>query len=687
MLDLEPIIAASAAEIAIAAKNTKGHRLVNLVKDGDIYRCLSNQKVDGDFLLSAKGMDDQAVSIEWVEGTCYISGLNSNYETIFSASIHQDITAMNRVLHEKLTELKVGEEIVVDPFFIVGPPGTGKTNTISKLVEEAIAAKQKVLVVSPTNMAVENVFERLNFEKMGLNPGDALLTVSIENESLKKYAPSAVAENKLNPINDELELFEEAMVEILRMQRDADTFLAPFIEEEDSVSLALSNLSKDEGAAKNALKRAQANFDDLEDRLNKLNSNALLKSVASKVMGGKIAELEAGKLIAQSAIEFNTSEISKIQKEKGTLTTDRERISKKIEEARKSLSEAIASRTEVENRIAELKRHKQDIMDLNLFGTAKLVGATLVSAALNKKINDGEFDKIIVDEASMASLPALVLACKAVLIKNNLPTVEIKSFDNLYEAQITAVIKALGSQFVFVGDPKQLSPIAKTTEMRKSIFEIYGIEKLFEGELFSNAVLLDINFRNHPDIVDLSSRLFYGGMLKSGREHNGKKALFIRNIKGAFSSHEGSFVNHASANVVFEQTSLALEKGRRSIGVITPYREQAKNINNRMNDLRQIYLDADMQAGTVHRFQGKEKGVVMFDITASSGSALPATYAGDLKSEASRLLNVAMTRAEDFFVLIGDIDGLERQLVHTKGYESMALYQWIVGIKELAYSK
>jgi len=130
----------------------------------------------------------------------------------------------------------------------------------------------------------------------------------------------------------------------------------------------------------------------------------------------------------------------------------------------------------------------------------------------------------------------------------------------------------------------------------------------------------------------------------------------------------------------------ALTRGRRSIGVITPYAAQAEGISNRMDDLRETYPDADMQAGTVHKFQGKEKGVVLFDITASSGTMLPATYTGDINSQTAKLLNVAMTRAEDFFVLVGDIDGLEKQLSHIQNHESLVLWQWIRGIKELAYN-
>jgi superfamily I DNA and/or RNA helicase len=44
---------------------------------------------------------------------------------------------------------------------IHGPPGTGKTSTVVELILQAVALNQKVLVCAPSNVAVDNVLERL----------------------------------------------------------------------------------------------------------------------------------------------------------------------------------------------------------------------------------------------------------------------------------------------------------------------------------------------------------------------------------------------------------------------------------------------------------------------------------------------------------------------------------------------
>lgn len=44
---------------------------------------------------------------------------------------------------------------------IHGPPGTGKTSTVVELILQAVSLNQKVLVCAPSNVAVDNVLERL----------------------------------------------------------------------------------------------------------------------------------------------------------------------------------------------------------------------------------------------------------------------------------------------------------------------------------------------------------------------------------------------------------------------------------------------------------------------------------------------------------------------------------------------
>jgi hypothetical protein len=92
-----------------------------------------------------------------------------------------------------------------------------------------------------------------------------------------------------------------------------------------------------------------------------------------------------------------------------------------------------------------------------------------------------------------------------------------------------------------------------------------------------------------------------------------------------------------------------ISEGR--IGIITPYAAQARLINKIAKD-RGI-LD-HLRTSTVHRFQGGEESIIIFDTVEGAGTRV-APMLDDQKphSDANRLLNVALTRAKNRFYLVG----------------------------------
>jgi hypothetical protein len=97
------------------------------------------------------------------------------------------------------------------------------------------------------------------------------------------------------------------------------------------------------------------------------------------------------------------------------------------------------------------------------------------------------------------------------------------------------------------------------------------------------------------------------------------------------------------------------------MAVIAPYRDQVKALQGSL-----AYRFGDDYNGvvdTVHRFQGSQRPLVMIDTVAGAGDKLGFFYEGTgLSSATCRLLNVAVSRAQDHLVVVADVDFLSRNL-------------------------
>ncbi len=663
------------AEIAQVSKSTKpiNVRLQNM--GNGIYKGFLPFKIEGDFILDSKTLDNVPVLVDYKEEHVVIE-LDSDEDKI-NAFLSKDEASLLRAVKGQ-----VRGEMKEKPSFIIGPPGTGKTKVITKILEEAIKNDLKVLLASPTNMAVENVFERLDAKAAGLKDGEVILTIKTELEELQAFSPETIRRRKLQPIEDELEILDMAKADMVKTKRDLQPTLAAHKTVKEAAETKIENFNRDLKILVHKEKEIQNLLDGINHRMGSLTGNAFLKGVAQLFMSKKLDELAEDQKKEEKKLASVKNDIVILEKKINDVQNQADTARESFQNEFKLVREATKAISEINERTTMLRKRLNDLKSLNLYKSAKIIGATLINASLNKKIQNGEFDLIIVDEASMALVPYLAVVAQSLKmskVAKEKKEIKYESAPDLYDAQNEAVKMSLNTRLVFVGDPIQLPPIARTYEMQKSIFEVFGVDKIFEGEEPENTIFLDINFRNHPRITNLASRLFYGGLLKSGKEDDGRDALFVRKSTSKMVLSEGSYVNNINMKIVIAQITKALKRGRRSIGIITPYRKQALLIEENFQYLKDEYPDADIQAGTVHKFQGKEKDIIIYDLTFSPtiDGRVPATYNGDLKSTAGKLLNVAMTRAEDFFIVVGDIDGI----LAIKD-ESLAIVKWVKEIEK-----
>src|SRR5205814_8909605 len=63
-------------------------------------------------------------------------------------------------------------------------------------------------------------------------------------------------------------------------------------------------------------------------------------------------------------------------------------------------------------------------------------------------------------------------------------------------------------RFVLIGDDRQLPPVVRTRSLSHSLFE--RLKR--QGPM----TMLDVQYRMHPEIMDVANRLFYDGHLRAG---------------------------------------------------------------------------------------------------------------------------------------------------------------------------
>jgi AAA domain/PLD-like domain len=241
---------------------------------------------------------------------------------------------------------------------------------------------------------------------------------------------------------------------------------------------------------------------------------------------------------------------------------------------------------------------------------------------------------------------------------------------------------------VIIGDPQQLAPIvqAKTNEAKewlgRDLFTMRGITL---SSTNADSVMLNEQARMHPRIADIVRQHVYKGRLNhSPRVMNIErfqsysavqplpgKPILLCDTGDAFpiATAPGgkSRINayHALCSIELARQALStlperpVKKGEFRIGLITPYRKQAQLLQQLVKDAG---LTDVVRAGTVHRFQGLEAEVIIFDTVESTG-LLPSTLtAGSWGSAAMRLTNVAMTRAQYKLIIVANYQYLQQKL-------------------------
>ncbi len=277
--------------------------------------------------------------------------------------------------------------------------------------------------------------------------------------------------------------------------------------------------------------------------------------------------------------------------------------------------------------------------------------------------DSGCIDRLIVDEAGMIPLhqlfPALVRCNKAMVVGDPLQLEPIIPFSQSTQEQYHSL--AFTERGLSDTDYECYSPTAiETTTAYHRAAGVLG-ESIEAG----NGIILTEHHRCAPSIIALSERLCHYGLVLKTSEKPSKLGsnLIAYHVEGNYDQHtnpqEIEAICSLMKHLVASGYCLLSPNDENTIGVISPYRAQADVLHSR---LQRSYPDLTRDSiGTVHTFQGGQKSVIIL-----STRQCRATDSLWFINRRPNLLNVAVSRARELFILVGNLDLLHQSGGYTR---------------------
>ncbi len=281
---------------------------------------------------------------------------------------------------------------------------------------------------------------------------------------------------------------------------------------------------------------------------------------------------------------------------------------------------------------------------------ADVVLTTFARLTLRDDLWGLRFQSIFVDEASTAPLPYLFAgACLAT------------------------------DRAIAVGDFQQLPSVVMSsgTEaarwLSRDIFRQSGSIDPDAGRPLPDprddlCAMLTEQYRMAPQIRALVSDLFYGGRLTDAPSVADRPIVTpplvlvdTEALRPVVERAEGSRANAAHVEVLIQLIELLGRLGVSDVGVVTPYRLQARRIFQQVRSRLGRSAPAGLEVATIHRFQGREKAAVILDtVDAPPGGSW---FLNERRNpDFPRLLNVAMSRSRQSLIVVGTSEGLGKTL-------------------------
>lgn len=539
---------------------------------------------------------------------------------------------------------------------IQGPPGTGKTQTILNIIANILVQGKTVQIVSNNNSATENVYEKLSSPKYNLGFIAATLGKAENKEKFIQEQDEAYPDFSTWRLGEEQKNIHSEI-------REKSTQLKEVFDKQEE----LAKLRQEQSQLETEYQYFKQYVDETDVDTDRKITKRKLSSIRwmelwqecqliSEVKQNINLWFKLKSLLKYGIVDFSFYEqdIAKI------ITTFQDMYYRRKNE------ELLEMISEIETCLSHT--------DAGLLDDLCKQSMAMLKDILAKKY-DGREKRVHFTEEDLWKNPASVLAEYPVILSTTFSSRNSLSKEVVYDylimdeaSQVDVATGALAlscaKNVVIVGDTKQLPNVVTELDKAraKAIFDSF---KIHEGYQFTNSFLqsiLDVipnvtqtllreHYRCHPKIINFCNQKFYRGELIIMTEDKGEEDV-LAVVKTVPGNHVRDRYSQRQIDVIKEEILPNYVTDVAETGIIAPYKNQVKALEKEFKDI---------DAATVHKFQGKEKDTIIISTVDDEIS----DFADD-----PYLINVAVSRAKKKLMLVvtGNEQTKERNITDLISY-------------------
>lgn len=539
---------------------------------------------------------------------------------------------------------------------IQGPPGTGKTQTILNIIANILMEGKTLQVVSNSNSATENVYEKLASSKYDLGFIAAELGKS---DNKKKFVQQQSAGY---PDFSTWKCEKEPYILRNEIREKSKELKVVFDKQEE-----LASLKQEQAQLLTELEYFNQYIQESDVHTDRIK-------IKKKLLANHWMELwQECQLLVEEKQRIGLWFRIKGCLKYGIWNRDfyKQDLANIITTFQWMYYEA--KKDELAEKIAEIERYLQNAEGGLLNNLCHQSMALLKDRLARKYGSKGK--RRVFEEKDLWKNPYEVLEEYPVILSTTFSSRNSLNTDVIYDylimdeaSQIDVTTGALAMScarnVVIVGDTKQLpNVVTKEDEAQaKAIFDKYNIDAGYQyTKSFLQSVLevmpdvsqtmLREHYRCHPKIINFCNQKFYRGELIVMTEDQGEEDV-LAVMRTAPGNHVRDHYSQRQIDVIRNEIIPKYVTNPSETGIIAPY-------NNQVKALEKEFTDID--AATVHKFQGREKDTIIISTVDDEIT----DFADD-----PYLINVAVSRAKKNLLLVvtGNEQVQERNITDLEEY-------------------